>query len=635
MAVMAVHQFAQCITCHAWSPDQSMVALCPNNNEVHIYRLVEDKWEKVYVLQKHDQVISGIDWSARSNRIVTASHDRNSYVWNLEGSEWVPTLVILRLNRAALCVEWSPKENKFAVGSGAKTVCICYYEQENNWWVSKLIRKRHDSSVTSVSWHPDNILLATTSTDGKCRVFSTFIKGVDAKDSKKGTSSDSKFGELIVQLDLSSSWTFGVKWSPSGNTLASFVRYLGERKAVSSGSRYGSQFSEAFGKFYGQSKHGVSNDAVETSRTRGTVHENCINCIMPLGDHGTLDWMEELLYGIWKTSKTCWNYKVISKLSHLRVIRQHSPSAPCFDHLELKPLPLKLGSSDSTAKQNKKTCVVLLKLTQGQVGKLKKKANDQPMKEGSRVRPYSRFEAIAAHIWRCASKARELDEKQPTLVRFNSDIRSRQIPPLPRTYFGNALAATVTPECCVGDILSKSLSYAAQKVREAIEMLTNEYIRSQLDIVLGEEQLDCIKALFSGQGERRNAPFAGNPNLQITSWMSIPLYEADFGWGKPDYVVMGYVCLFDRGIAHMHLFKKFFYEDVFTSRLIASWKNTLTTTPSPSGLGRIPTLSSRDPRGKPNCIGFPQPKSASYTGMVIKLIAYRKELQIESMRHTP
>ncbi|XP_061364397.1 actin-related protein 2/3 complex subunit 1B-like isoform X1 [Gastrolobium bilobum] len=349
MTVMAVHQFAQCITCHAWSPDQSMVAFCPNNNEVHICRLVEDKWEKVHVLQKHDQVISGIDWSARSNRIVTASHDRNSYVWNLEGSEWVPTLVILRLNRAALCVQWSPEENKFAVGSGAKTVCICYYEQENNWWIGKLIRKRHDSSVTSVSWHPNNILLATTSTDGKCRVFSTFMKGVDAKDSKKGTSSDSKFGELIVQLDLSSSWTFGVKWSPSGNTLAyvghnsmiyfvddvgpsplaqnvlfrdlplrdvlfvsertvigvgfdcnpmvfaadergiwSFIRYLGERTAVPSGSRYGSQFSEAFGKFYGQSKHGVNNDSVETSRTRGAVHENCINCIMPLGEHGTL-----------------------------------------------------------------------------------------------------------------------------------------------------------------------------------------------------------------------------------------------------------------------------------------------------------------------------------------------------------
>ncbi|KAJ8763055.1 hypothetical protein K2173_023260 [Erythroxylum novogranatense] len=347
---ISVHQLAQCITCHAWSPDHSMIALCPNNNEVHIYKLSPDRtnWEKLHVLQKHDQLVSGIDWSLRTNRIVTASHDRNSYVWNQEGSEWVPTLVILRLNRAALCVQWSPKENKFAVGSGAKTVCICYYEQDNNWWVSKLIRKKHESSVTSVAWHPNNILLATTSTDGKCRVFSTFIKGVDTRDSKAGSSSDSRFGEQIVQLDLSISWAFGVKWSPSGNTLAyaghnsmiyfvddvgptplaqnvafrdlplrdvlfvsekmvigvgfdcspmvfaadergiwSFIKYLGERRSSLSGSKHGSQISGAFGKFYGQSKLGASNDALEPSRSRGGVHENCINCIVPLKEGGS------------------------------------------------------------------------------------------------------------------------------------------------------------------------------------------------------------------------------------------------------------------------------------------------------------------------------------------------------------
>ncbi|KAK4799027.1 hypothetical protein SAY86_024392 [Trapa natans] len=228
MSAVSVHQLAQCITCHAWSPDHSMIALCPNNNEVHIYKMSEDKWERAHVLQKHDQIVSGIDWGSTSNKIVTVSHDRNSYVWSLEGSEWVPTLVILRLNRAALCTQWSPQENKFAVGSGAKTVCICYYEQENNWWVSKLIRKRHNSSVTSVSWHPNNILLATTSTDGKCRVFSTFIKGVDKRDSKASSSSEAKFGEQIVQLDLSYSWAFGVKWSPSGNTLA----YVGHNSMI-------------------------------------------------------------------------------------------------------------------------------------------------------------------------------------------------------------------------------------------------------------------------------------------------------------------------------------------------------------------------------------------------------------------
>nr|KYP33676.1 Anthranilate N-benzoyltransferase protein 2 [Cajanus cajan] len=218
-------------------------------------------------------------------------------------------------------------------------------------------------------------------------------------------------------------------------------------------------------------------------------------------------------------------------------------------------------------------------LTAKQVEKLKKKANEQPVKEGSRY--YSRFEAITAHIWRCASKARELDEKQPTLVWFNADIRTRLIPPLPRNYFGNALAATVTPKCYVGEIMGKPLSYAAEKVREAIEMLSNEYIRSQQEMVLGQEELDCIKAFFMGQGERSLAPFQGNPNIHVTSWMSMPVYEADFGWGKPIYFGLAYVVSHDRAlillspegdgsvivsmhfqIAHMQLFKKFFYEHI-------------------------------------------------------------------------
>uniref|UniRef100_M8ARE0 Arp2/3 complex 41 kDa subunit n=1 Tax=Aegilops tauschii TaxID=37682 RepID=M8ARE0_AEGTA len=212
----------------------TVIAFCPNTTEVHIYKFFTDKWEKLHVLAKHDQIVSGIDWSRSSNKIVTVSHDRNSYVWTQEGQDWVPTLVILKLNRAALCVHWSPKENKFAVGSGAKSVSICYYEQENNWWISKVIRKKHESSVTSVAWHPNNIHLATTSTDGKCRVFSTIIKGVDTRGPQAGASVDWKFGELLVvlvtfspirmqqiaQLDLSPTWAFGVRWSPSGKTLA-------------------------------------------------------------------------------------------------------------------------------------------------------------------------------------------------------------------------------------------------------------------------------------------------------------------------------------------------------------------------------------------------------------------------------
>lgn len=324
-----------------------MVAVCPNNNEVHIYKASpaqDSMWERVHILQQHDQLISGIDWGPISNKIVTASHDRNSYVWSFEGDAWNPILVILRLNRAAISVKWSPKENKFAVGSGAKVVCICYYETENNWWVSKIIRKKHTSTVTSVSWHPNNVLLATTSTDGKCRVFSAYLKGVDSRGDANNTSfGEMKFGEQLFEVSDVFGWTFGVKWSPTGSTFGyvghdstiCFVKvsgrstasqvitlqglplrdvlFLSENKLVAGGFdcnpllflgdnkgiwkfsrcldepkqtardvKAGSQLSEAFGKLYGQSKHRTSVDGVESSKLHANYHENCITSFAPL-----------------------------------------------------------------------------------------------------------------------------------------------------------------------------------------------------------------------------------------------------------------------------------------------------------------------------------------------------------------
>lgn len=62
----------------------------------------------------------------------------------------------------------------------------------------------------------------------------------------------------------------------------SFIRFLSEKKTTSSSVKYGSQLSGAFGKLYGQSKYSSGNDTVQVSIPNGNVHENCINCIMPL-----------------------------------------------------------------------------------------------------------------------------------------------------------------------------------------------------------------------------------------------------------------------------------------------------------------------------------------------------------------
>ena len=142
------------------------------------------------------------------------------WAFDAEANKWNPTLVILRINRAATHVRWSPEENKFAVASGAKVVSVCHFEEDNDWWVSKHIKK-HRSTVTKVAWHPNNQLLATGSTDSKCRVVSCQIKGIDRRlaASSWAGAKPPPFGEVVCEVDCGG-WVHGVAFSPSGDRLA-------------------------------------------------------------------------------------------------------------------------------------------------------------------------------------------------------------------------------------------------------------------------------------------------------------------------------------------------------------------------------------------------------------------------------
>jgi len=219
------------IICHAFNKDRTELAISPNSNEVYIFKKSGASWTQTATLNEHDKLVTGIDWDPIHNRIVTCSQDRNAYVWTwtketdrnekgemetIEG--WKPTLVILRINRAATQVKWSPKGDKFAVASGAKCISICYFEKDNDWWVSKHIKKPITSTVLSIDWHPNNVLIASGSCDFKARVFSGYIKGVDDKPEGSAWGSKLPFGDVFGEF-TTGGWVHDVAFSPDGECL--------------------------------------------------------------------------------------------------------------------------------------------------------------------------------------------------------------------------------------------------------------------------------------------------------------------------------------------------------------------------------------------------------------------------------
>eukprot|EP00999_Lentomonas_sp_LEN2_P002869 NODE_733_length_1231_cov_80.584239_g693_i0.p1 GENE.NODE_733_length_1231_cov_80.584239_g693_i0~~NODE_733_length_1231_cov_80.584239_g693_i0.p1 ORF type:complete len:360 (-),score=97.00 NODE_733_length_1231_cov_80.584239_g693_i0:45-1124(-) len=209
------------VSCLAFNKDRTQLALSPNNNEVHIYKKDGAKWTPTAVLKDHDKLVTGIDWAPNTNRIVSCSQDRNAYVWTWENSQWKPVLVILRINRAATQVKWSPKEDKFAVSSGARCISVCFFEEDNDWWVSKHIRKPIRSTVLSIDWHPNNVLIAAGSADFKARVFSGYIKGLDKKPDPTAWGAKMPFGELMAEVSNGSNgWVHDVRFSPDGESIA-------------------------------------------------------------------------------------------------------------------------------------------------------------------------------------------------------------------------------------------------------------------------------------------------------------------------------------------------------------------------------------------------------------------------------
>ncbi|OEL16194.1 Shikimate O-hydroxycinnamoyltransferase [Dichanthelium oligosanthes] len=198
------------------------------------------------------------------------------------------------------------------------------------------------------------------------------------------------------------------------------------------------------------------------------------------------------------------------------LLRARSPPAVRFDHAEY---PRRGGGS--------KTEIIpldniVLPLSRTQVNALKRSA-------GIQCKKVSTFDAVAAHAWRCACKARGLAGTGDSRLYMLADARSRLRPPLPAGYLGNAiLRASAVAK--VEDLTSEPLGTTADTISTAALRVDDEYIRSLVDYL---EQV--VSGDDDGAAELRLGRWVmSGTDLFLVSWLGLRS-DDDFGWGRSSF----------------------------------------------------------------------------------------------------
>ncbi|GJN22515.1 hypothetical protein PR202_gb10084 [Eleusine coracana subsp. coracana] len=213
------------------------------------------------------------------------------------------------------------------------------------------------------------------------------------------------------------------------------------------------------------------------------------------------------------------------------LLRARSPPVVRFDHAEYSR-----GGGGSSKKKVNPFDSAILPLSKSQVDSLKDEGDSKKKKK------LSTFQAVVAHVWRCACKARGFTGTEDTRLYMTADARSRLTsPPLPRGYFGNAIfrASAVAK---AGAVVAEPIAAVADMVSGATRGLDDERVRSLVDYL---EELVSDGAA----GLRKGEWVMPETDLWVISWQGLPIYDADFGWGRP--VFMGRACLQFSGLVYL------------------------------------------------------------------------------------
>ncbi|KAL6851440.1 hypothetical protein ACP4OV_020373 [Aristida adscensionis] len=127
------------------------------------------------------------------------------------------------------------------------------------------------------------------------------------------------------------------------------------------------------------------------------------------------------------------------------------------------------------------------------------------------------FEMLAAVTWKCRTAALRYAADHRVRIMFTSNSRGRwkRDPPIPEGFYGCALVFPVA-ETTAGELCGGPLSYALELVREAKFGVSDEYVKSTVDLIASRDW----------------PPLVVDRTFVVSDITSIGEDKLDFGWGK-------------------------------------------------------------------------------------------------------
>ncbi|RCV39014.1 hypothetical protein SETIT_8G188600v2 [Setaria italica] len=151
-------------------------------------------------------------------------------------------------------------------------------------------------------------------------------------------------------------------------------------------------------------------------------------------------------------------------------------------------------------------------------------------------RPHSTLLCVAAHLWRCITKARGLNGGEVTRLCVAVDGRMRMRDPLVSEGYTGNVVLWARPAAAAGELVSMPLRRAVELISREVARVDDGYFRSFIDFAsssaVEEEGLvptaDAAKTAYI-------------PDVEVDSLLHAPFYDLDFGGGPPFFFMPSYL----------------------------------------------------------------------------------------------